>query len=185
MRIHKKNRLYTFLRFRAYAWMLKMYFIKIDDLKNRLKEGPLPDGEALPYLIANSLFVTLVFAIPSEYYFNIWDGLEVLGGVIALFWGVHYGYEMNGGTRGSNFIQKYIVVGWVVTFRWFLISIPIFIVFYVILGLSGFYAGETNVFEFALYLALEIIVFQRIGYHIYDTRNRDHETEELIYCEDE
>jgi hypothetical protein len=84
------------------------------------------------------------------------------------FGGVIFAYRCNGGKDGYDFIQKFVILGWVVAFKFILLLIPVMIAAYQ-LGIIGDTTGPTDVMMVA---AIEILVYYRIGIHIADTNGQ-------------
>lgn len=149
-----------------------MYFIQYHPLKEKLRERTLSESEALPYWILFNVLVVLGFYVPTLGDFNAWDAI---GGVMSLLFticGIYHVYSQNGGTSGFDFIQKVVVLGWVVTIRCLLVFIPSMIVFYILFAeilMEGEISENTNLLDVMLNAAFYIIYFQRLGRHIQDT----------------
>ncbi|MDE0298684.1 MAG: hypothetical protein OXN17_08640 [Candidatus Poribacteria bacterium] len=134
-----------------------MCFVRFRDVKERLRERSLRDNEVLPYLLLDCV----VYALPGAagehgLILFLWRLIIAIGGVI-------YVYNSNGGAYGFDLVQKFLILGWVVFFRFLLVFLPVFIVS-VLLGFSTATLGGM-----LLLITLDIIVYQRIGRHIRDT----------------
>ena len=108
-------------------------------------------------------------AIPSEAY-NEWDYLSIVLSVIFAIGGIIYAYKCNGGKDGSDLILKYIVLGWVVLIRCSLALTPAIIVYYMIADTLGLISDSTGILDCVIIVVFEIVLYQRTGRHIRDTR---------------
>lgn len=150
-----------------------MYFIKYQPLKERLRTRSVSDREALPYLIVFAGFTELIGFLPMFVEYNFWDGILAGLSVLAAIGGVLYAYQQNGGAAGYDFIHKYVIIGWVVSIRFFFAFIPVAIFLCVIGVRTGFVScDETGPYDTVMLLLGEVIFYQRIGRHIRDTRNK-------------
>ena len=138
-----------------------MYFVRYQPLKTQLRKRSLTDRAVLPYLIADTVLA---------YHSGGSDTVSaVLRGLIAVL-GIVYVYKQNGGNSGFDLIRKFIVLGWVVAFRFILFLIPIaLVVGYVVEELGGLGGMSKTAISAIISLSVGTIFFQRIGRHIRDT----------------
>ena len=140
-----------------------MYFWRIKDLKNDLKARPLTEREALPYLIVCLVLSSLLCSIsPSVDEFNFWDGMNLVSAVLFSIFGTVYLYRKNGGDAGSQFISRYLALGWVVAIRWFTAAFFPFLVIVIALDLPE----ENNWFMFSYFFVALFVYYWRTGLHI-------------------
>lgn len=153
-----------------------MYFIKYHPLKDQLRKRTITDREALPYFVIFTALTALVCGFPLTHGFNSWDTVSVFMSTGLAIGGVMYAYLNNGGSRGYDLIQKYVVLGWVVSVRCILALIPLGIFLYLIGEFMGLIDSEaTGWFDVAIIAIMEIILYQRIGRHIKDTYDENSE----------
>jgi hypothetical protein len=153
-----------------------MYFIKYQPLKNQLRCRSVTDREALPYLAIFAALTALVGAIPLTDGFNHWDAISAFFSVMLAIGGIIYAYHQNGGRTGNDLIQKYVILGWIVSFRFMLIVIPTMIILMIVGDLMGLVSlDSTGPFDVLGVFVFEAILYQRIGRHIRDTRNMSSE----------
>jgi hypothetical protein len=151
----------------------KMYFWKIDKLKQDLIKKPLSESESFKYLFI--FFVGLAIAISSLYFVEK-SILEIYSLIIDMFImviGLYYVYKCNKGANGNNFLQKFFSIGWVVGIRWFVFMILIFLLYY---GIIGFFFGvpdKVGLNEMILQNLLTIIYYWRVGKHIKEVATAD------------
>lgn len=146
-----------------------MYFVQYEPLKSKLKDRSLTDQEAFPYLLVDVLLVTIALAVKIEAeHLPVVAVVDLILNVFVAIGGVFYVYEQNGGKNGVDLIRKYIVLGWVVTFRCVLIMTPVGLGLYIAAGVVG--VGATAIFDALATALMQAIVYQRIGRHIRDTR---------------
>ncbi len=147
-----------------------MYFIKYHPLKEQLLNRTLTEKEALPYLVVFSALTTLICSLPLLDGYNEWDGMSSFANVCIAVWGAIYAYRENGGDEGFDFIQKFVVLGWVVSVRFLCAFIPAMIVISIIgqmLGLSSLDA--TGPYDVLVASVAEVVFYERLGRHIRDT----------------
>jgi hypothetical protein len=147
-----------------------MYFFKYHPLKEILKNRELTDRQALPYIFVFMGLTAFFMSFPLLDEMNGWDYLSGFLSVILSIAGVYYAYLQNGGAEGYDFIQKYIVLGWVVSVRVLLISIPIFFVAFLTGDFLGLVEDTSTAYDVIILAAFEVILYQRIGRHIRDTK---------------
>ena len=147
-----------------------MYFVKYQPLKQKLAERSLSDKEALPYLLIFTVLTVFVTSVPLYDNFNNWDVLTSILSIALAILGIIYAYKKNGGEEGYDFIQKYVVLGWVVFIRCFLVFLPIMVLCLIIGEYFNFISlDESNVFDVVIQCSFEIVLYQRIGKNIKDT----------------
>jgi O-antigen ligase len=143
-----------------------MYFWNISKLKERLIDKPLDDREILPYVIIFSLLLSLVFCIPPEKE-NMWDTVGNILSLIIAIPGTIFVYQMNGGKKSEYFLQRYLVVGWVVAIRMgcLLIAALAFILIYDLYFINSL-SMKTSWYAALTYFIYEILVYYRTGIHL-------------------
>ena len=146
-----------------------MYFIQYQPLKEKLRERDLSESEALPYWILFNVLVVLGFSVPTTGDFNAWNAIEGVMSLLFTICGIYHVYSQNGGASGFDFIQKVVVLGWVVSIRCLLVFIPSMIVFYIFAGILELVSDDKNLLDVLVIAAFYIIYFQRLGEHIKDT----------------
>ena len=148
-----------------------MHFVRYRPLKDKLRSRSVSEREALPYLVIFTALTALVGAFPLIEGFNDWDFVSGLLSVAFAVGGVVYAYKSNGGNKGFDLIQKYVVLGWVVVVRCLLVFIPLGIVAYIAGDALGLTTDQTGFFDVLIIAIFEIVFYQRIGRHIRDTRS--------------
>ncbi len=147
-----------------------MYFLKYHPLKQKLTERCLTDRDALPYFVIFMGLSTLGSSMPFLSGYNVWDIVSGIVSVVIAICGVIYAYRKNGGKAGYDFIQKFVILGWVVFIRFLLAFVPIIFALYLFFELTGLVSDEsTNLFDVVVLAIAEMIFYQRIGRHIKDT----------------
>lgn len=147
-----------------------MHFIRYQPLKEKLKLRSLSDREALPYLIVMMGLAAAVYLLPGNGALNTWDWIGNGLSVALAVAGVIYAYVRNGGRHGNDLIQKYVVLGWVVLVRCTLALIPCALLIYIAGEALGFLSDETNWFDVVVFAGFEVVLYERIGRHISDTK---------------
>ena len=147
-----------------------MPFVSYHPLKERLRAREVSDREALPYLIIYLVLTTLAIGFPlNGSTYNGFDWMSFVLSIFTVFGGVLYAYRENGGQYGYDLIQKYTVLGWVVTFRFLLVGIPTFLIAYSFAESLSLSTDETGLFDIVMLLVFEVLLYWRIGRHIGDT----------------
>jgi hypothetical protein len=146
-----------------------MYFFNYHPLKETLKNRELTDRQAMPYFIVFIGLTSFNTSVHLSGDMNGWDYLSGFIGAILSIAGVYYVYLQNGGSKGYDLIQKFIVLGWIVTVRIAMISIPLIILLFALGDFLGLVQDSSRAYDVLLLSALMIIFYQRIGRHIRDT----------------
>ncbi len=149
-----------------------MYFWNIKELKKELKKRSLSERESFKYLIASMLFYAFdAFLILDS---NIWDVISALIATVILICGTYYVYKCNDGEEGSNFLQRYVALGWVVAIRWLvMIVLPATIVYFIILEIFTGITYSTTLSDVIFYNILFIVYFFILCRHITDIAGKD------------
>ena len=121
-----------------------MYFLRYKSLKEKLRTRSLSDREALPYLVLFAGLAAVAYLLPNTEEFNTWDWIQGTLSVALAVGGVIYAYRQNGGRQGFDLIQKYVVLGWVVTVRCLLVFIPCGIALYLLGWALGLLADDAT-----------------------------------------
>lgn len=149
-----------------------MYFIRYHPLKLNLRQRAVTDREALPYLVVFAGLTALVTAFPMIDRFTAWDAVSGILSIATAVGGILYAYRQNGGRRGYDLIQKYVILGWVVCVRFALVSIPLLLALFFAGDVYGLIPPDsTGGFAVAVIFVGEVVLYQRIGRHIRDTRD--------------
>lgn len=149
-----------------------MYFIKYDLLKKRLRERSISVRKSIPYLIAMVIFGGLPY--PSVGVHNLWDSISEILSTAAFVGGILYAYYKNGGATGNDFFTKYILIGWVACVRFFFVFVPVATIVIYFGGKTGMMSwSESGPYDITWVFLAEIILYQRIGRHIGDTKSND------------
>jgi hypothetical protein len=149
-----------------------MYFWRIEKLKMDMATRPLSAGEVLPYAVIFSVLLTPIGYIPNAIT-NIWDVLGLVWSIALAVFGTIYIYRQNGGASGQHFLQRYLVIGWVVAIRWLVVLIlPIGGLVILDMEVLGNVTGETTWYIFLFFALLEAVLYWRTGYHVRDLAQR-------------
>jgi len=145
-----------------------MYLIRYQPLKKQLRERTFTDRDGLPYYILFIVSTTLFLGVTKKSPGGI-NALSACINTAISILGIIYSYKKNGGKTGFDFMQKSIVLGWVVFFR--LLPFLILSVFACVfvkktLGYPLESKSWVNIVNSSLLL---VIYYQRLGRHILDT----------------
>ena len=150
-----------------------MYFVRIKPLKERLRERTMTDREAFPYYLVYTTCMSLVCIPVASHPSTRWDILSWLTVTLITVAGTIYNYSQNGGRTGYDFIQKSIVLGWVLIIRILAIMIPTVIGIGFLKSGIGVAADQTSWLDVLFVTAFVVIYFQRLGKHLKDTNKID------------
>ncbi len=146
-----------------------MYFIKIKPLKDRLVNRSMTDREALPYYLVFMACVSATGWVTMPPQTTHWHMIINWAGLLLILGGTVFTFIKNGGKTGYDFIQKSVVLGWVVTVR--LVPLILCGIIGVVLfkqkrGLPDDQTSWVDVIFVAVFMT---IYYQRLGRHIQDT----------------
>ncbi|WP_152558919.1 hypothetical protein [Endozoicomonas numazuensis] len=139
-------------------------FWNINWLKERLRKEPLSGRETYLYTFCWLAFLTLGFFpenINDSFIHSGW--LEVIELAIPAF-AIFYAWLCNGGRKGEQFWTRLISIGWVVTMRTLVFSLPLFLV----LSFAPMEQSEF-IYETAATL-VGLFIIWRLGRHIENLR---------------
>ena len=150
-----------------------MYWLRYQPLKDRLKKRSVSDREALPYLLLFSALESIALSVPATSKMNKWDIIEAILYVIVTLLGVFYVYKKNGGNKGYDIIQKFVVLGWVVAVRYFLVVLSLGGLIYFTVRYHAPSGDETTFFDAVFFTMLSAIYYERLGRHISETNENN------------
>lgn len=145
-----------------------MYILNIKALKNDISQAKVTDRYILPYVIGNSVLISLAIALNIE--FNAWD--HVSNVLIILITGpaVYYLFKSNSNNPEGSFLPNLVLMSWVCTFRFYIFFV---IPLYVILMIAGVSIGEgeniledSNMGDSMASVLIEILLVIYIAKHI-------------------
>lgn len=154
-----------------------MYFVKYHPLKEQLRKRTFTDRDGLSYYILFVASSTFLVGFPLTRA----DGHAALSAsinTIVAILGILYSYRKNGGITGYDFMQKSIVLGWIVIFRCFWLFFLVSFVGYFAKKAVGIPLGSSSwvgIVQSAVYMA---VYYQRLGKHIQDTNRLSGEQED-------
>ncbi|MCI0334030.1 MAG: hypothetical protein L0228_12500 [Planctomycetes bacterium] len=148
-----------------------MYFWNLNDLKSLMANRPLTDREVLPYVIAYSVLTSAAFMLPTLSV-NRWDAAGAIWSVALAIGGTIYVYRRNGGSAGEHFLQRLLVIGWVVAVRLVVVFFLALIALFVVIEIFGELSEETTWYEFLLIAIWELIGYERVAHHVGDVAQR-------------
>ncbi|TAE76898.1 MAG: hypothetical protein EAZ65_03430 [Verrucomicrobia bacterium] len=148
-----------------------MYFFSYQPLKERLKNRKVCDREALPYLVVFSALTAAACLGDFEKSPNGWDYLDASLAIALAIVGVIHAYRQNGGASGFDLIQKYVVLGWVVSLRCLVVLLPCAMLAYSFAGALELVGEETTGVDVLISTVFGSLIYYKIGQHIGDTRS--------------
>jgi hypothetical protein len=150
-----------------------MYFWRIAKLKEQMIEQPLSDREVLPYLIRPALIMGFFFVVLRHLpIINIWEDYLGFINFLVLGIGTYYVYIQNQGAQGQYLLQRYVVIGWVVSIRW----LVVYLLSSTVLGVALYavhFPTESYVMINCVYSAIATIIYYwLLGRHVHDVALR-------------
>lgn len=146
-----------------------MYFVKYNPLKQKLGSRSLGDREVLPYLIVEGVVLALLTHDMSTEGLHAFTVVSMVLNTAIVIGGTFHVYAQNGGKEGFDLVRKYVVLGWVVGFRVFLVCVPVLATIAYLLGVSNLDDTLKHMLLLICGVAVSIIYYQRLGRHIRDT----------------
>jgi hypothetical protein len=135
-------------------------FWNIDWLKQRLRDRPLSGKETYIYTFCWLAFLTVV-------YFSDKPGTDSTGSLVLEYIdaaiplaGILYAWLCNGGLKGRDFWTRFISLGWVVTMRVLVFSLPLFFV------LAFAPMEQSAVLNESAAILVGLFLIWRLGYHM-------------------
>jgi hypothetical protein len=147
-----------------HSWrQIAMYWLNLNSLKRELKQGHLTQAHAFQYALAGTVLTSLAGAAKADPW---WEAL--LTAAIAGL-GTAYCYEANGGAAGSDFVARYVSLGWVVALRVALGYTPAAVIVGV-LAAPAF--ADARLLISAVGLGFVVLFYWRLGIHFADVCRR-------------
>ncbi len=148
-----------------------MYFWNIENLKKDISEGKLSEKDRFIYvllplvLLAISMEVTRHTATGNPDY---WDIMDSTLNVLFLLIGTIFSFKANGGASGSDFLGKYFSISFVMSIRFLVYAIPLFIMLYAYyyFMFSEENISTTNAVDIIPFLLWSAALYWRIYVHI-------------------
>ena len=148
-----------------------MYFWKIEELKESIKKDELSEKDrfiyVLIYIILYTLGLEAISLMPVET-LNVWDYIISISNVLVVFVGTILAFRANGGNNGKDFLGRYFSIGFVVTIRFMVIFIPLYIalIFYYIYAFPEDEEIVSTIVDTALIIIWQAALYWRICKHI-------------------
>jgi hypothetical protein len=151
-----------------------MYFWKLDELKKDLITRPLSEGESFKYLLATVILFNFgVIQMRNNTMLDVYN--SIIMAAISVF-GVYYTYKCNNGPSGTNFVQKYLSLGFVFGIRWILIvALPLTVIYFAIIGIisPSAVSERTTFLDVVFFNLLSLSYYYMLGKHIKETLRRE------------
>jgi hypothetical protein len=113
-----------------------MQFISAKPLIKSFCDGTFQEEDVGPYFMAYVILAALVMGVTFGET-NPWDVAAGIASIVITIFGVLHLKRQNGETFGNRFVLKYLALGWVVSVRMILISIPVTVVLLAFVTLLG------------------------------------------------
>jgi uncharacterized membrane-anchored protein YitT (DUF2179 family) len=147
-----------------------MYFWNIENLKKDITEGKLPEKDRFLYMLASLGLIAISMEIMSYNAIediSYWDAINSIFNVLIILIGTVLSFNANGGSQGVDFLGKYISISFVMSIRFSVYIIPIFIMFYAYYFFE--FSGEhptTMAVDVIPFLLWSAALYWRIYFHI-------------------
>ena len=131
----------------------------------------LTDREVLPYVVVFNVLTSAALMLPTLSV-NRWDVAGAICSILLAIVGTLYVYRHNNGAAGENFLQRWLVIGWVVAVRWAALLVAMLVVLFVIAELVGEISEDTTWYELLVFAFWELIFYGRLAHHVGDVAQR-------------
>lgn len=118
-----------------------MIWFNIKELEYKISNDDLSDKDGFNYLLAFFILSTIGYSIASN---NTNGWITFLGCIISVLiniWGLKTIYEANKLVDGKDFFKRFFAFYWVIGFRLFLLTIPVFIIAGIVFSISSLKTG--------------------------------------------
>ena len=143
-----------------------MYWINIESLKADLQTGRFTERDAVPYIIADGILMS-VFALADGYESPL-DFLGAILGILAVIYGTWFVFNRHNSHSRSSFLMKYIALGWVVSIRCLLVLVPLIIVLTIPVAILG-NAAWINLTSIIWAIIFYFVYYYLLGKHVSET----------------
>lgn len=151
-----------------------MYLLNINKLKISIRSGQFSEAEKFKYLF---VFLLMEFAIyklvsimarPAP---ETLDYLSLLLTALLVAVGTYTAYRANGGSAGRDFAARLFAVNLIVTCRFILISLPLYLGWiYYLLKVGSEFSHAGRVFDLLFNLCWGALLYYRIYRHMADLK---------------
>lgn len=150
-----------------------MYFFAQKAVKSKFLQSGFSDRESLPYFVVFIGLYSLAF-VPNTSTPNIWDYLASAISFALAVLSTLLLYKANGGSDGTQFIQKYVILGWVLALRALIALLPATILLFLLgVGLNLIDLEATGPFDAAVFTTIELLFWAYFYFHFSDLRKRE------------
>lgn len=108
-----------------------MYLWNIKALKKELVTNRLTEPQLFSYFLAMLTLDTLMYQLatlfPGTEDTTVWDYVGYVASVVFTLGGALVAYRVNGGSVGKDFLRRYFPLMWVLTIRFLVFMVPIFV----------------------------------------------------------
>jgi hypothetical protein len=112
-----------------------------------------------------------VLSLPSEST-NRWDTIGAIWSIALAIGGTMLAYQRNGSAHGRDFLQRWLLIGWVVGVRCIAASLIVIIPLYSVLIAMDQFSEVTTWYEFLILAVIELVYYERLAHHIGDVAQR-------------
>lgn len=129
------------LKFPLQILLAKNYpvqFLSAEPLIEKYRNGTFQEEEVAPYFMAYVILMALASAFAWGE-MTAWSFASGVAYIMITIFGVLHLKKQNNESYGNGFLSKYFTLGWVITFRMLLLSVPVGVVF---VGLASIAGGD-------------------------------------------
>ena len=147
-----------------------MYFWNIENLKKDISEDRLSEKDRFIYVLIPLLLLALTIETTRHTMgenINHWDIIDSTFNVLIILIGAIFSFKANGGSNGSDFLGKYFSISFVMSIRFIVYAIPLFIMLYAYYFMfSAENHSTTNAIDVIPFLLWCAALYWRIYFHI-------------------
>ena len=155
-----------------------MYFWNIKALKKELVANTLTESQVFAYFLTMLALNVIVYEsiplFPNAEETTVWDYAGYVGSVVFTVGGTLLAYRVNGGSAGKDFLTRYFPLMWVLTVRFLVFLLPLFVVALIpMLYFSGTEAADEDSATLSMYVvilgwACFLVFYYRLAVHMRD-----------------
>jgi hypothetical protein len=148
-----------------------MYFWNIEALKSDIRNNQLTEKIKFIYALIYIGLSTIALELTpfmSEDNINGWDIMYSISSILIVIVGTIMAYKANGGPNGNEFLGKYFSISFVLSIRFLVLLIPLFIamIAYYSIVFSEVEQINSSFIDTVPYIIWYAALYWRICYHI-------------------
>lgn len=121
-----------------------MIWFNIKELEYRISNDELSDRDGFNYLLAFFILSAIGYGMVSGNENGWIKFFSCVAAILINVWGLRAIYEANKSVDGKDFFKRFFAFYWVIGFRLFLFTIPIWIIIGIIMGITSAISGSNQ-----------------------------------------